>query len=50
MKLQYIFAKLCFDATTSLRFRLVFKNMTGKKAPKKGDIPFAKNARMLASE
>ena len=41
MKLQYIFAKLCFDATMKQRLWMVFKTMAGKKALIKGDMSFA---------
>ena len=41
MKLQYIFAKLCFDATMKQRLLMVFRNMAGKKARMKGDISLA---------
>ena len=42
MKLQYIFANLCFDMTLYQRLLVVVKTMAGEKARKKGDITLAK--------
>ena len=42
MKVQYIFARLCFDVTMDRRSKIVLKTIVTTKERKKGDIPFVK--------